>query len=139
MLFPFCLTKLKLKHAEAKRKRETEVTLNTHSSGKRHTDKIEAAPDAKRQAVEASTGSPKKSILPRIGALSRETSFKGLDRLRGKLNHQTSFSDDTESARSTGSQLQPPKGSSMMGLLFLNATLPCLCCCISGDFAGCIT
>jgi len=110
LLFPFCLTKLKLKHAEAKRKRETEVTFNTYSSGKRHADKIEAAPDAKRQVVEASTGSPKKSILPRVGALSRETSFKGLDRLRGKLNHQTSFSDDTESARSAGSQLQPPKG-----------------------------
>ncbi|KAL1213056.1 AIPP2-like protein [Cardamine amara subsp. amara] len=96
---------------EAKRKREMEVTLNTYSSGKRHADKIEAVPDAKRQAVEASTGSPKKSVLPRIGALSRETSFKGLDRSRGKLNHQTSFSDDTEGARSTGSQLQPPKGA----------------------------
>ncbi|CAH8271313.1 unnamed protein product [Arabidopsis lyrata] len=106
-----CAEETEKKKQEAKRKRETEVTLNTHSSGKRHADKIEAAPDAKRQAVEASTGSPKKSILPRIGALSREASFKGLDRLRGKLNHQTSFSDDTESARSTGSQLQPPKGA----------------------------
>ncbi|CAA7051588.1 unnamed protein product [Microthlaspi erraticum] len=96
---------------EAKRKGETEVTLNTHSSGKRHADKIEAAPDAKRQTVEGLTGSPKKSILPRIGALSRETSFKGLDRSRGKLNHQASFSDGTEGARSTGSQLQPPKGA----------------------------
>uniref|UniRef100_A0A1J3EGG5 Lysine-specific demethylase 5B n=1 Tax=Noccaea caerulescens TaxID=107243 RepID=A0A1J3EGG5_NOCCA len=96
---------------EAKIKRETEVTLNTHSSGKRHADKTEAAPDAKRQTVEGSTGSPKKSVLPRIGALLRETSFKGLDRSRGKLNHQTSFSDGTEGARSTGSQLQPPKGA----------------------------
>ncbi|CAH2072587.1 unnamed protein product, partial [Thlaspi arvense] len=96
---------------EAKRKKETEAILNTHSSGKRHADKTEAAPDAKRQAVDSSTGSPKKSVLPRIGALSRETSFKGLDRPRGKLNHQSSFSDDTEAARSTGSQLQPPKGA----------------------------
>lgn len=103
-----------MKHAEAKRK--PEVALNTNSSGKRHADKTEAAPDAKRQAVETSTGSPKKSILPRIGALSRETSFKGLDRPRGKLNHQTSFSDDTESARSTGSQLQPPKGRLCNGI-----------------------
>lgn len=126
MLFPFCLTNLKLLRAEAKRKRETEVTLNTHSSGKRHADKIEAAADAKRQAVEASTGSPKKSILPRTGALCRETSFKGLDRLRGKLNHQTSFSDDTESARSTGSQLQPPKGRLHNVIALPNATLPYL-------------
>nr|CAC01832.1 putative protein [Arabidopsis thaliana] len=106
-----CAEEAEKQKQEAKRKRETEVTFNTYSSGKRHADKIEAAPDAKRQVVEASTGSPKKSILPRVGALSRETSFKGLDRLRGKLNHQTSFSDDTESARSAGSQLQPPKGA----------------------------
>ncbi|KAL0887765.1 hypothetical protein Bca101_011748 [Brassica carinata] len=96
---------------EAKRKIETEIILSPHSSGKRHADKIEAVPDAKRQAVEGSTGSPKKSTLPRIGPLSRETSFKGLDRPRGKLNHQSSFSDTTEGARSTGLQLQPPKGA----------------------------
>ncbi|CAF2344744.1 unnamed protein product [Brassica napus] len=96
---------------EAKRKIETEIIHSPQSSGKRHADKIEAAPDAKRQAVEGSTGSPKKSILPRIGPLSRETSLKGLDRPRGKLSHQASFSDTTEGARSTGLQLQPPKGA----------------------------
>ncbi|KAF8079510.1 hypothetical protein N665_1021s0005 [Sinapis alba] len=95
---------------EGKRKRETEAILSPHSSGKRHAENIEAAPDAKRQAVEDSTGSPKKSVLPRIGALSRETSFKGLDSPRGKLNHQSSFTDKIEGARSTGSQLQTPKG-----------------------------
>ncbi|XP_013611052.1 PREDICTED: uncharacterized protein LOC106317825 [Brassica oleracea var. oleracea] len=96
---------------EAKRKIETEIIHSPQSSGKRHADKIEAAPDAKRQAVEGSTGSPKKSILPRIGPLSRETSLKGLDRPRGKLSHQASFSNTTEGARSTGLQLQPPKGA----------------------------
>ncbi|WZZ22225.1 hypothetical protein YC2023_123612 [Brassica napus] len=96
---------------EAKRKIETEIIHSPQSSGKRHADKIEAAPDAKRQAVEGSTGSPKKSILPRICPLSRETSLKGLDRPRGKLSHQASFSDTTEGARSTGLQLQPPKGA----------------------------
>lgn len=128
VLFRFFLKKLKLKHAEAKIKRETEVTLNTHSSGKRHADKTEAAPDAKRQTVEGSTGSPKKSVLPRIGALLRETSFKGLDRSRGKLNHQTSFSDGTEGARSTGSQLQPPKGTLRNGIALpkSNSALPIL-------------
>ncbi|CAH8364694.1 unnamed protein product [Eruca vesicaria subsp. sativa] len=95
---------------ETKRKRETEVILSPQSSGKRHADKIEAAPEAKRQAVEDSTGSPKKSTLPRIGALSRETSLKGVDSPRGKLNHQSSFTDKIEGARSTGSHLHPPKG-----------------------------
>ncbi|KAG2334070.1 hypothetical protein Bca52824_005250 [Brassica carinata] len=75
-----CQSEAEKQKQEAKRKRETEVILSPHSSGKRHADKIEAAPDAKRQAVEDSTGSPKKPVLPRIGA------------------------------RSTGSQLQPPKG-----------------------------
>lgn len=108
-----------MKHAEAKRKRETEAILSPHSSGKRHADKIEAAPDAKRQAVEDSTGSPKKSVLPRIGALSRETSLKGLDSPRGKLSHQSSFTDKTEGARSTSSQLQPPKGRLYNGISLL--------------------
>ncbi|KAF3510859.1 hypothetical protein F2Q69_00000698 [Brassica cretica] len=105
-----CQSEAEKQKQEAKRKRETEVILSPHSSGKRHADKIEAAPDAKRQAVEDSTGSPKKPVLPRIGALSRETSFKGLDSPRGKLSHQSSFTDKMEGARSTGSQLQPPKG-----------------------------
>ncbi|XP_013628541.1 PREDICTED: uncharacterized protein LOC106334743 isoform X1 [Brassica oleracea var. oleracea] len=105
-----CQTVAEKQKQEAKRKRETEVILSPHSSGKRHADKIEAAPDAKRQAVEDSTGSPKKPVLPRIGALSRETSFKGLDSPRGKLSHQSSFTDKMEGARSTGSQLHPPKG-----------------------------
>ncbi|CAN7005622.1 hypothetical protein BRARA_C00734 [Brassica rapa] len=105
-----CQTVAEKQKQEAKRKRETEVILSPHSSGKRHADKIESAPDAKRQAVEDSTGSPKKPVLPRIGALSRETSFKGLDSPRGKLSHQSSFTDKMEGARSTGSQLHPPKG-----------------------------
>ncbi|VVA96265.1 unnamed protein product [Arabis nemorensis] len=100
---------------ETKGKRETEVNLNTQSSSKRHIDKLEAAPDAKRQAVEAPTGSPKRSALPRLSTLSRETSFKGLEKPTRKLAHHSSFnshsSDDTESTRSTDSQLRSPKRS----------------------------
>ncbi|CAA7038526.1 unnamed protein product [Microthlaspi erraticum] len=100
---------------EAEEKRETEVNLNTQSSSKRQTDKLEAAPDAKRRAVEAPTGSPKRPVLPRLSALSRETSFKGLEKTTRKLAHHSSFnshsSDDTESTRSTDSPLQSPKGS----------------------------
>ncbi|KAJ0243653.1 PHD-type domain-containing protein [Hirschfeldia incana] len=107
---------------ESKRKLETEIIISPHSSGKRHADKVEAAPDAKRQAVEGSTGSPKKSVLPKIGPLSRETSFKGLDRPRGKLNHQSSFSDTTEGARSSGLQLQPPKGAFLKSSSFSSSS-----------------
>ncbi|XP_010525303.1 PREDICTED: uncharacterized protein LOC104803125 [Tarenaya hassleriana] len=100
---------------EAKGKRETEVNLNVQIPGKRRAEKAEAAPDAKRQAIEASTVSPKKSVLPRIASLSRESSFKGLDKTKRKLVHQASFtsllSGDAENTRSTGSQLQSPKGT----------------------------
>ncbi|CAN7075891.1 unnamed protein product [Brassica oleracea var. botrytis] len=98
---------------ETKRKKETEANLNTQSSSKRPIDKPEAAPDAKRQAVEAPTGSPKRPVLPRLPAFSRETSFKGLEKTTRKLAHHSSFnshsSDDTESTRSTDSQVQSPK------------------------------
>ncbi|XP_020886847.1 uncharacterized protein LOC9320411 [Arabidopsis lyrata subsp. lyrata] len=100
---------------ETKGKRESEVNRNTQSSSKRHIDKFETAPDSKRLAVEAPTGSPKRSVLPRVSALSRETSFKGLEKPARKLAHHSSFnsysSDDTESTRSTDSQLRSPKGS----------------------------
>ncbi|AAF26970.1 unknown protein [Arabidopsis thaliana] len=100
---------------ETKRKRESEVNVNTQISSKRHIDKFEAVPDSKRLAVGAQIGSPKRSVLPRMSTLSRETSFKGLEKPTRKLAHYSSFnshsSDDTESTRSTDSQLQSPKGS----------------------------
>ncbi|XP_019092796.1 PREDICTED: dentin sialophosphoprotein-like isoform X3 [Camelina sativa] len=103
------------KKLETKAKRESAVNLNTQSSSKRHMDKFEAAPDSKRLAVEAPTGSPKRSVLPRSSALSRETSFKGLEKPTRKLAHHSSFnshsSDDSESTRSPDSQLRSPKGS----------------------------
>ncbi|XP_024015604.1 uncharacterized protein LOC18023479 isoform X2 [Eutrema salsugineum] len=105
----------KLAEEAETKKTETGVNLNTQSSGKRHIDKLEVAPNAKRQAVEAPTGSPKRPVPPRLSALSRETSFKGLEKTTRKLSHHPSFnshfSDDTESTRSTDSQLQSPKGS----------------------------
>lgn len=113
--------------------------MNTQSSSKRQIDKIEAAPDAKRRAVEAPTGSPKRPVLPRLSALSRETSFKGLEKTTRKLAHHSSFnshsSDDTESTRSTDSQLQSPKGRIYdKKKNSQNTVLPCLVSRTSGDF-----
>ena len=114
MSFSFLSNELELKHAESKRKQESEANLNTQSSSKRPIDRPEAAPDAKRQAFEAPTGSPKKPVLPRLPTFSRETSFKRLEKTTRKLAHHSSFnshsSDDTESTRSTDSQVQSPKG-----------------------------
>ncbi|CAN8260603.1 unnamed protein product [Cochlearia groenlandica] len=114
------------KKLEAKRKKETEANLNTQSSSKRHIDKLEAAPDAKRQAVQSPTGSPKKPVLPRLAALSRETSFKGSEKKTRKLAHHSSFkshySDDTQSTRSTDSQPQSPKGSLLKSNSFTSSS-----------------
>ncbi|XP_023641528.1 uncharacterized protein LOC17892999 isoform X2 [Capsella rubella] len=103
------------KKLETKGKRESAVNMNTQNSSKRHIDRFEAALDSKRLAVEAPTGSPKRAVLPRLSALSRETSFKGLEKPTRKLAHHSSFnshsSDDSESTRSPDSQLQSPKGS----------------------------
>ncbi|XP_010502787.1 PREDICTED: uncharacterized protein LOC104779880 isoform X2 [Camelina sativa] len=105
----------KKKKLETKGKSESAVNLSTQSSSKRHIDKFEAAPDSKRLAVEAPTGAPKRSVLPRSSTLSRETSFKGLEKPTRKLAHHSSFnshsSDDLESTRSPDSQLRSPKGS----------------------------
>ncbi|KAJ0244584.1 Uncharacterized protein HA466_0191990 [Hirschfeldia incana] len=97
---------------ETRRKKEIEANLNTQIPSKRPIDKPEAAPEAKRQAFEAPAGSPKRPVLPRLTAFSRET-FKGVEKTTRKLAHHSSFnshsSDDTESTRSTDSQLQSPK------------------------------
>lgn len=99
---------------ETKRKQEIEANFSTQSFSKRPIDKPEAAPDSKRQAVEAPTGSPKRPVLPRLTAFSRET-FKGVEKTTRKLAHHSSLnshsSDDTDSTPFTDSQLQSSKGS----------------------------
>ncbi|KAL5767551.1 hypothetical protein ACOSQ2_014334 [Xanthoceras sorbifolium] len=94
-------------------KRTNKTTASTPSSGKRHAENLEAAPAAKRQAIETSLGSPKSSSPCKMPALSRDSSSKSLD--KGKVrpaslsNH--SSSDVLETARSTGPLLQTPKGT----------------------------
>ncbi|KAK0591399.1 hypothetical protein LWI29_001106 [Acer saccharum] len=94
-------------------KRTNKTSASTQSSGKRHAEYLEAAPASKRQAIETSLGSPKSSSPCRIPALSRDSSFKSLD--KGKVrpasfsNH--SSSNVLETARSIGPLLQTPKGT----------------------------
>lgn len=127
--FSFLSNEFELKLAETKRKQEIEANFSTQSFSKRPIDKPEAAPDSKRQAVEAPTGSPKRPVLPRLTAFSRET-FKGVEKTTRKLAHHSSLnshsSDDTDSTPSTDSQLQSSKGRYMMKKSLSNAVLPCL-------------
>lgn len=75
-------------------------------SRKRPADHLDAAPAAKVQAHETSTSSPKVSSPSRTAALSRDSSFKNLDKGKIKLTHQMSFSPYT-----TGPRLQSDRGT----------------------------
>lgn len=90
---------------------------NTQVSSKRLLENIEVASAAKRQALETSLGSPKSSSPSRVAALSRDSSFKNLDRERLRLVQQTSTgkqstNDMLETVRTpvAGSRLQMHKG-----------------------------
>ncbi|XP_061354417.1 protein PARALOG OF AIPP2-like isoform X2 [Gastrolobium bilobum] len=104
------------KRLDVEGKKILEVSSTSQVSGKRLSDNIEVAPAAKRQALESSTGLPKASSPKRLVTLSRESSFKSLDKLKAKPallmpTHNHSGVDDTEIARSTsiGPQGQIPK------------------------------
>ncbi|KAJ8761697.1 hypothetical protein K2173_004473 [Erythroxylum novogranatense] len=90
----------------------------SRSSGKRCAVAAEVKFCSKRQAIETSSGSPKPSSPSRIAALSRDTSFKNLEKVKVKHSHYTSSgnqlsTDSSEIARScsTNARLQPPKGT----------------------------
>ncbi|KAJ9185636.1 hypothetical protein P3X46_005242 [Hevea brasiliensis] len=90
---------------------------NAPSSGKRHVETMEVASTSKRQAVETSFGSPKSSSPSRTAALLRDSSFKGLDKGKVKLDHPISVVnhssiDSPETTRSSiGPRIQTPKGT----------------------------
>ncbi|KAK7308871.1 hypothetical protein RJT34_05176 [Clitoria ternatea] len=72
------------KRADVEGKKIVEVGSISQVSGKRLSDNNEVAPAAKRQALESSTGSPKTSSPRRLVQLSRESSFKSLDKSKVK-------------------------------------------------------
>ncbi|WCJ27758.1 RING/FYVE/PHD zinc finger superfamily protein [Euphorbia peplus] len=92
-----------------------------HSSVKRLIETGDVAPASKRQAIETSFGkvsSPNSSSPTKSSSLSRDSSFKGLDKGKVKLAHQTSFANHTgfessETIRSSSiaSRLQSSKGT----------------------------
>lgn len=94
-------------------KRTNKQSTSTQSSGKRHAENLDAAPAAKRQAIETSPGHPKPLSPSKAAALSRDSSFKSLD--KGKVRPVTfgnnSSNDVVETARSPGGLLpQTTKG-----------------------------
>uniref|UniRef100_A0A2P2M0K8 Zinc finger PHD-type domain-containing protein n=1 Tax=Rhizophora mucronata TaxID=61149 RepID=A0A2P2M0K8_RHIMU len=87
-------------------------------AGKRHAENIELDSALKRQAIETSLGSPKPSGPSKIVSLSRDSSFKNLDRGKVKPAHEASFGNrpsidipDIACSSSLNPRLQTPKGT----------------------------
>ncbi|CAL5208500.1 unnamed protein product [Lathyrus oleraceus] len=95
------------KRPDAEEKKIVKTTSMSQVSGKRLSDNIEVAPPAaKRQTLESSKGSPKASSPKKLVPLSRESSFKSSDKLKGKSGllmplRNLSGGDDTHPARSS--------------------------------------
>ncbi|KAL5568287.1 hypothetical protein UlMin_024862 [Ulmus minor] len=103
---------------EMEGKRVSKATSSMQVATKRLNENSEVVPAAKRQALETSIGSPKSSSPIKMAALSRETSFKNLDKERVRPAQQASLgipsaNDVPETARSpvAGSRLQTSKGT----------------------------
>ncbi|CAL0332064.1 unnamed protein product [Lupinus luteus] len=73
---------------DVEEKKPPKVSSTSQFSGKRISENIDVAPAPKRQALESSTGSPKMSSPRKLAQLSRESSFKGLDKGKVKPCHQ---------------------------------------------------
>ncbi|KAK7253141.1 hypothetical protein RIF29_37598 [Crotalaria pallida] len=89
-----------VKSEDVEDKKTLKVSSTSQVSGKRISENIEVAPAAKRQALESSTGSPKMSSPKKLAQLSRESSFKSLDKGKVKPIHYQSGGGDKEIARS---------------------------------------
>ncbi|XP_058778455.1 uncharacterized protein LOC131652572 isoform X2 [Vicia villosa] len=95
------------KRLDAEEKKIIKTTSMSQVSGKRLSDNIEVAPPAaKRQTLESSKGSPKASSPKKLVTLSRESSFKSSDKLKGKSGllmplRNLPGGDDTHPTRSS--------------------------------------
>ncbi|RZB79380.1 uncharacterized protein LOC114376286 isoform X2 [Glycine soja] len=113
-------------------KKNHKVSSTSQISGKRPSQSMEIATAAKRQALESSTGSPKASSPKRIVPLSRESSFKSMDKEKMKSGqqkipmHNHLGGDDTELARSlsAGPRSQNARSTLLKSNSFNNNSKP---------------
>ncbi|KAF5749254.1 hypothetical protein HS088_TW04G01219 [Tripterygium wilfordii] len=102
---------------DAEVERVNKASPSIPNSGDKHAENLEVASASRRQAIEANIVSPKSSSPHRTATLSRDSSFKNLD--KGKVRPtQKSFgnqsgNDILETVRSptTSMRLHPPKGT----------------------------
>ncbi|GMJ12223.1 hypothetical protein like AT5G16680 [Hibiscus trionum] len=96
-------------------KKANRLTSSTQILGKRHAENLEGASALKKHAVELNMGSPK-SLSPKVPALSREGSFKNLDKGKVKSSPKLSLGNysgndmaETVCSPTSGPRLQSPK------------------------------
>lgn len=109
---PEVSSKLENKDSFSERKQKI-VSLNKQLSTKRSVDSIEAGPTAKKQVLESSTGSPTTLSPNRVPVLSRDFSFKNVDKMKGKSTSQLSTGAESagDSSENTRSPSRNPKGN----------------------------
>ncbi|RYR69532.1 hypothetical protein Ahy_A03g016088 [Arachis hypogaea] len=112
---------------DVEEKKVHKVCSTAQISGKRPSEGEELAKAGKRQALESSKGSPKGSSPKKIFPLSRESSFKSIDKGKLKSDHQTSIcnhsnGNDIELARSlsAGPRSQTAKSTLLKSNSFNN-------------------
>ncbi|GMI65649.1 hypothetical protein HRI_000234200 [Hibiscus trionum] len=104
---------------DAEGKKANILGSSTRILGKRHVENLEGASAPKRQAVETNMGSSKSLSPNRAPSLSREGSFKNLDKGKVRPSPQISLGNHSgndmmpEAVRSltSGPRVQTPKGS----------------------------
>ncbi|KAL4377299.1 hypothetical protein GQ457_02G039610 [Hibiscus cannabinus] len=104
--------------SDSEGKKAKKLSSSTSILGKRHAENLEGASAPKRLAGETNMGSPKSLSPSRTSSLSREGSFKNLDKGKVRPSPQISLgnhsgNDVPEAVRSPTSapRLQTPKGS----------------------------
>ncbi|XP_010270007.1 PREDICTED: uncharacterized protein LOC104606480 isoform X2 [Nelumbo nucifera] len=121
------MMKVELKAPDSEGNRSAKVISSSLLSVKRHLDNSEVASAEKRQAFDTSVGSPKASSPSKKPLLSRESSFKSLDKGKVKTIHKVAsfgshFANNSHeiahSPTTTGpnpsriqSRLQSPRGT----------------------------
>ncbi|KAL1107645.1 hypothetical protein V6Z11_D03G060200 [Gossypium hirsutum] len=112
------LTQLNFQGLDSEGKKAKKLSSTTQNLGKRHAENLEDASASKRQAVEQKMGSPKSLSPSKASALSREGSFKNMDKGKVRPSPQLSLGShsgndllETTCSPASGPRLQLPKGT----------------------------
>ncbi|XAR56691.1 hypothetical protein NMG60_11037266 [Bertholletia excelsa] len=98
--------KLDKKDSDFEGTKKSKDAMVTKASGKRPAENIEVASAVKRQALDPTLSSPKTSSPSRVAALSRDLSFRNLD--KGKVKPAYQLSSGTSSSNNISETVSTP-------------------------------